>query len=80
MMGELEIAERHDGLAEQRAAAASVLIELEDRLFPRSPTPLDKRAPGLRILGAAALGLLSTALSMLAIYILLTLLFHYQPA
>jgi hypothetical protein len=55
-------------------------MDVEDRLFPREPTRLDRMGRTLRLLGAVALGCLSATFSMLVIYIVLTLLFNFQPS
>jgi hypothetical protein len=60
--------------------AAGVYMDVEDRLFPREPTRLDRMGRTLRLLGAVALGCLSATFSMLVIYIVLTLLFNFQPS
>lgn len=59
---------------------ANLLIELEDRLLPRQPTLLEWCAPILRLMGAASLGFLAACISILFMYIVLTLIFHFQPS
>ena len=60
-------------------STAAILIDVEDRLFPRQPTQLQRHGDALRLAGAAALGCLAAATSTLAVYIVLTLIFHFQP-
>ena len=64
----------------ERSAAVALFIDVEDRLFPRQPTLLERNGLRLKLLGAAALGCFAATSSMFATYIVLTLLFHFQPA
>ena len=63
----------------RQLAAAAVFIDVEDRLSPRQPTLLHRYAHLLQLSGAAVLGCLAAAISMLAVFIVFTVIFHFQP-
>lgn len=58
---------------------ALTLLDLEDRLFPRPRTLLDRTADRLALLGAVSLGLATACLCMLVLYVILNLLLNFQP-
>lgn len=64
---------------ERLIVLATLFMDVEDRLFPRQPTFLQRNAEALRLSGAAVLGCLAAAISSFGVYIVLTLILHFQP-
>ena len=61
-------------------AYAKLYEQLEDTLFPRRRTAAESFAVILRMLGAVAIGSVCASFTLLAIFILLNMVFHFAPA
>ena len=57
----------------------ALYAQMEDRLFPRERTILNLLGPVFRGFGAIAVGALAASFSVLVLFIIVNLVFTYQP-